>query len=432
MECTQSQIYYRNSSEQRLKRVLDSCCAFLLMLCPILQHYKGLLIDASSDLMILCFPYVLVRMASKKYWLKRSVLSLIVFGLYVIANAGFALKIMGRELILIFYYMAVSNGSLDRRAMMRIAKGVAIVASVAVMVQYFCYYVLGFHLRMVPSSLLLSSANQWIRLTQTGRVSVLGKMMSFYRPSAFFLEPSHMAIYCSPVLALLLLSPEMNRKRMRQCVLISAGILLSTSGLGIGVTVALWALYAGLYVGKRRRNSKSSIKDLLRPKNLLLITALIGLLVLLYFGVSFFRSSINRIFISASGGNNAIQGRTSTGMRAMRMLSGTKLLIGMRNSIDLSNWNMSGFFYTVFQYGLIGGVLNYVFYVYSLKHLKREYFWLCVMIIVLSFFTVHTYAAFYRMYFVSFLLIGYDRYNAFLEENTRKGGKKYARKYARQ
>jgi hypothetical protein len=56
---------------------------------------------------------------------------------------------------------------------------------------------------------------------------------------------------------------------------------------------------------------------------------------------------------------------------------------------------------------VIGCCLSYWFYVRSLFRLKREYVWLTIIIVGLSFFTVHTFAAFYRMYFICFILGGY-------------------------
>ena len=47
-----------NASEVSLIRFLDGICAALIAICPLLQHYKGLKLDVSSELLILFFPYI--------------------------------------------------------------------------------------------------------------------------------------------------------------------------------------------------------------------------------------------------------------------------------------------------------------------------------------------------------------------------------------
>ncbi|HML48158.1 MAG TPA: hypothetical protein PKE04_15555, partial [Clostridia bacterium] len=222
---------------------IDKACAFLLAICPILQHYRGVYNNASSVILILLLPYVFFRFLGKNTRRFAVVLPLVLSGLFETVNHGVTFAKFGREGLLICYFIVALSGVVNVRQFLKVSTYITIAASAVIMLQYACYYVLGFHLKLVPTNLLLDSAEQWIRLAQTGRISVTGAYMDFYRPSAFFLEPSHLALYCCPPIAFLLLSPGMDRWRFRMAILVTLGVFLSTSGLGMAIATAVWLLY---------------------------------------------------------------------------------------------------------------------------------------------------------------------------------------------
>lgn len=394
--------------------LLEGVCAFMIAVVPIFQHYKGIKLDVSSELLILCFPFLCFRLGTKKIRQIAPVIPPVFYALYISFIHGADVYTLGREVILVFFYAAVLNGVIDIRRTMRAVVAIAELACFIEILQYLCYYGLHRHLQCVPTGMLLPSAEQWILLAKTGRIGVSGRMLALYRPSAFFLEPSHLAIYCIPALVFTLLSqdglpfPDKRRQRLGTAFIISVGVLLSTSGLGLASVVALWGLYIVVYAKEAGLFRKIRIKDIFTPKTIALVGMCCVFLIVAYFTVGVFRSAVNRIFLTSKGeSNSAIGGRTATGFRALRMLSGKKLLVGVGNSVDISNWNMSGFFFTVFKYGVIGCALSYWLHIKNLLKLKDAYFWLTVMFVGLSFFTVHTYAAFYRLYYISFILAGY-------------------------
>ncbi len=388
--------------------IADMVVGFLIALCPILQHYRGLLMEVSSELLILMLPYILFKFLAYKKIKFLPVLPLFAYGLYISFIHGFSIFLFAREMLLIVYFIAALNGVISFSRVIRSATAIALLAGFCMLVQTLLYYLFGFHLQLVPTSLLLESAEQWVGLAQTGRISVTGAWTAFYRPSAFFLEPSHLSLYTLPLMTLLLFSKK--RIDKRKAAWLTLSIFLTTSGIGIAAASFLWIIYAALYSGKREKARQALISNLLRPRTFLYLFLLVVLLGVLYFTVGVFRSAVNRIFISsAMGGNNAIQGRTATGLRLMQMLSGISVLFGRGTSVSISSWNISGIFYTLFQYGIVGCILYYYFYVRSLFVLRRGYFWLTLMIVGLSFVTVHTFASFYRMYFILIVLSGYSR-----------------------
>lgn len=386
----------------------DRLASALLALLPIFQHYFSLYKDLSTVLMVLLGVYFGARMLQTKEWRFQTVIPLIALSVFEILNSGFGVVVFAREMLLILYYVLAASCVVDLKTVARMAVYVAMAATALVMIQYVCYYILGFHLQLVPTAWLKDNAEQWIKLAETGRYSVAGNLMKFYRPSAFFLEPSHFTIYCFPVLALVLLQFKASYKRLFLAAFLSAGILLTTSGMGIALVFGMWALTLFHHL-MGEGTVTERLKKLVKPRALLLYGIVAVALVVAYVAVPLFRESLNRIFIgSATTGNNAIEGRVNTGLQMISQLKGWEFWIGMRDWKEVHDWNMSGFFYTFYTQGLIGMLISYGFYVQCLIRLKGPRFWIAVMLVGMSFVTAQTHAAFYMIYFVLLLLGGYD------------------------
>ena len=199
-----------------------------------------------------------------------------------------------------------------------------------------------------------------------------------------------------------------DEKRERMVALfVSVGVLLSTSGMGIGIVILSWLLYIILYYGRKGEARTVPLRKLLNKRALALFVLVLGGLAVLYFSVPVFRQSVSRIFSTSTESMTAIEGRTSTGRRALAMMQGTQTWIGFGNRYDISDWNMAAFFFVTFKFGWIGTALFYSFYLYSLFRLKREARAMTVAFLILSFFTVHMFGAYYKMYYTMLILYGY-------------------------
>lgn len=110
------------------------------------------------------------------------------------------------------------------KSVFKSASRIAQVASILIIVQYVCHYIFGFHLKLVPVSLLLPESSQWIAGAETGQVGINGIRSELYRPSAFFLEPSHMFLYVFPILFVFLLSPNIDNWRRKIAILLTVGL----------------------------------------------------------------------------------------------------------------------------------------------------------------------------------------------------------------
>lgn len=92
---------------------------------------------------------------------------------------------IAQAIVIVIYYFAISEGVINLKSVFKSASRIAQVASILIIVQYVCHYIFGFHLKLVPVSLLLPESSQWIAGAETGQVGINGIRSELYRPSAF-------------------------------------------------------------------------------------------------------------------------------------------------------------------------------------------------------------------------------------------------------
>ena len=374
-----------------------------------MQHYIGIYENAGFSILLLIFPWMLLRVINKiRYTFKinaviLSVVPLLLYHLYAMFIHGISLsKILYNGYMILFIILVVLK-CINVSIVVKTAITVCSLASIALVAQYFCYYILGFHLQLVPTDLLLEESSSWILGAKTGLYNIRGGYNGFYRPSAFFLEPSHFSLYSIPCLCMLLLSHSPEKKRIKKAALLTVGLVLSTSGLGIVICIFIWGIYILFYEGK----SANSKKIMLTPNKMFLIIGFLALLLVLYLTVDTIRNTVNRIFIE-EGKSSAIGGRTNQALLLVKKLSGKAIIFGLTDDASNISFNMPGFFATMYKKGLIGIVLSYAFYCGSMFKTKGRYFWLSTLLVLLSFFTAHTHGTFFMLYFMMFLIGGYD------------------------
>lgn len=391
--------------------LVDRICALLMALCPIIQFYVGIYQNAAFTVIIALFPLIalrFVRISSHGGFDKRcmgAVIPIILFQVFKMFDHTISINKTLYGIFFIVLFMAIAAGCINARLFLKYATAVSVLAAILLVVQYFCYYVLGFHLQLAPTSLFLPSSSGWVLGVQTGLHGLRGIKNGFYRPCAFFMEPSHLFLYTFPTLCAVLFSPGKTRWRIRCSLLITLGILLSTSGMGILAAAALWAVYIALYHSKNNEKNVARLKNLLSAKNLIILLAAMALAVILYFNVPVFTQTVNRFLVRGSTGQStAVAGRTRLAQMLVSSMSGKSLLIGVAENLDEVNFNMPGFFATLYKYGVIGVVLSYWYYAQYLFRTKDAGFWMSILILVVSFFSAHTHGTFYMMYYILVLV----------------------------
>lgn len=406
----QSAITYGSNN----KSFFDKVCALLLALSPILQHYRGIYDNAGISVLIVVVPYLMIRLIPNIYGKKAdihcffAILPLFLFQIYKMIDHTISISKVAYALVICVLFFEIACGCVNIKYFIKCTTVISTSASICLVVQYFCYYLLGFHLQLVPTQLLLPESNAWILGAQTGLYGVNGRLNGFYRPSAFFLEPSHLFLYTFPVLCLLLLAPHINRRRKRLAIIVTLAMVLSTSGMASAVAVGIWGIYFALYRSNAGDENIAKLRNLFSAKNIFFVFLMMVVLVVAYYRLEVVRNIIDRIFSSgASGGSTAIEGRTRLANLLIQGMSRDQWIFGVTENVSEIDFNLSGFYATLYKYGFIGIFLSYLFYALGIFCLKGAGFWMSGIILVISFFTAHTHGTFYMMYFVIVLMNEY-------------------------
>ncbi len=389
--------------------VLEHICAFLLATAPILQHYKGLYQNMGFTVLLICFPILLLQFCSNcltRSYSNRCIISMIpvmIFQIYTAVIHPATIMRLFYILFMISIFLFIASGCMNGLLFFKYACNIITIATILIAAQYISHYIFNYTLNLRPLSFLVDEDTIWMR----SYIYQQEYGISFYRPSAFFLEPSHLFLYGFPILTVLLLSPEMTKSRFKKAITVSLAMLLSTSGFGIVVVTGIWFIYLLLYRGKDDYYKKA-ISKVLNYNALTVFIIFVLVMIVAYYTIPIFQQSITRIFINENG-SNAIDGRVRLASMYAQQIEGSAVFFGTSNATADIEFNLPGFFSTYIKWGLVGIALNYWFYLRGLFKLKKSYFWINAIIIAISYFTAHTHGTFYMLYFFIYLMEGYSR-----------------------
>ena len=400
-----------NRLDQRLKPFrpyLDPLVACLLACIPFLQHYKGLVDNAATTVLVLLMPYLGLQLLATLPTFKptnlRFAIVLMVFFLYKIVNHGTRFMEIAQAGVMCFYLLCLCQQCIDTAMLKKAATCISVLAGVLLIVQHLCFNLFDFHLTLVPISALLPESDPWVLSAQTGTFGINGIPNAFYRPSAFFLEPSHLFLYAFPLLFVTLFNPQNRHKNIACAAMISLSMILSSSGMGVLVVFGAWGLFIGF---RDREPGVYRVLNIFRKRNMLQTICFVILFVSALVFIPFMQNSVIRIFVN-EGGSTAIEGRTKIAMIALANMTFPQALTGIEDITGSFGYNMPGFMATLYSQGLIGIVLSYEVYVKGLVMLKMPYFWFTAILLVVSFFSAHTHGTFFMLYFVMLLRDGYN------------------------
>lgn len=217
---------------------------FLCVFMPILSSYLSPIpgMELGTFAVLLCTPYLLVYCGKPKF---RIPIALGIVMLYTVLCTLMALTgdefystpnsiIMrtGRFLFLVSVLVAFGVPSLyqqDKYTAM--LSRVTVIVAVYAIIQYLAYHLFGVELPHTFGS-----------TKQAG--GVFEDVVSIYRPASFLAEPSSAAYFMVPYLCYTLFgSKSNNNKNLRSAILISLGILCTTSGQGLIVLMVCWGVW---------------------------------------------------------------------------------------------------------------------------------------------------------------------------------------------
>lgn len=387
--------------------ILDRLCAMIIAISPILQHYIGPVENAGFTVLLLNMPIILcrllLRIKTKRFRKSciKPIIPLVIYEVYYTFIRGNSINRIFYGSFMIVIFFAIAAGCVNLSYVFKYALIISILASfILIFIQYPSYYIFHHLFRPVPINLLIpGQSGKWDHIRSYGSVSL-------YRPAAFFLEPSHMFLYIFPIICILLFSKEKQPWTMKVAVLLSASILLTTSGMGLVTIFGLWMLYFAIYKNNNY-SRKQIISKLLSVKVLGVILISTTIIIVLYYAVDIFRSSVNRFLLNENGYNVAIDGRTRLANNYIARMSIREKIFGATDSISSMEFNLAGYSATLIKTGYIGVILTYLYYGQGLFKLSGGYFWLSFLIIAISLFSAHTHGSFYMIFYFCILCNGY-------------------------
>lgn len=320
---------------------------FFLAILPVIMMYRFPLVGMGMSTVLIAGTMVfagIVFLSQLKDFSEIYLITFILYFVYAITKSDGSTILLC--IAILVHFLAISLGAIDVQYLRKIIENIALIASIAVILQ-FCYHTLsGNHIPMINIDWCLSEMEQYRSSILTG----IGRTEAIYRPSAFFLEPSHLANYASVAIVSCLL---MGDPKYIKAAVISLGVICTTSGMGIVMVGGIWAIFPFIAT-KKIDNTK--VKRIMVLAGLFLIT----LAVLSQ--MSFFQNALNRITGSteySSSQYNAIWGRTLYWKIYITPMTGNDLLFGY-GSASLPDVYFTGLMRVIYSYGVTGVGLLYL------------------------------------------------------------------------
>lgn len=345
-------------------------CSVIVALMPIIRLYKSPFstIGIGVLLMLVLAPYILLKLKFDISNIKLSI-PIIMYTIFSLFKSDMNLTVIITSLVLVLYVMASNNKLFNFHLIRRVIEIVSIISAIVVILQTAFFYIFHIDIITVNFNYILSDLEFY-------SLRIGNYYNGLYRPAAFFLEPAHFSSFVSIGLLSIILNNE-DKNRIIKAVLISVGLILTTSGLGIGLFVMLWGVYF-LNMGKASNGSNVFIK-----RYLIIILFVLVIFLLLQF--SFFSVSIQRIF-GTVGGYNAVLGRLFWWNTYFNSLNGGNLLFGLGINA-LPNAYFTGFMQLLYAKGIIGCILFYWSVLIGLKFPNDFSRYTSIILVLLSFST---------------------------------------------
>ena len=233
--------------------------------------------------------------------------------------------------------IACYNGHLDFELVAKTIETISIIASMAVLIQTIMHYIFGINIAFLYSPTLLSEY-----ASATGYSLKSG----LFRPSAFFLEPAHFCQYTIIALFTLLEKRDTSTNKIISICLVTAGILCTTSGIGILLCIGIYAYYLGRIILQ-----KKGINKLLY----FVVLGVFAILVLLIASrIPLIQNTWQRVFGNDVGEYNAVRGRSVHWEDTVGSLQGMQALWGVGPKNNRIAGFITGANEIIYYYGYFG------------------------------------------------------------------------------
>lgn len=329
----------------------DIVC-FLLAILPISASYKffDFNIGLGTALIGIFSIYSVLSILSSKTII-IPLFILVQYCYFIIRKLGYYtdITLLLASLISMF---TICQGKINHSKLRNIIEIIALINSFLLFIQVFFHYIAGVNINYIIINWLNESSQVG---SNTG---------SLYRPSALFLEPAHFAQYCSIALLSTLFPITGKRVKYVRAFLISAGILLTTSGIGIVLSVGI----LGWYILFTKRKNGSKIIYLFFG----ILSATIAGIIL--YQIPFIKLSITRIFGKVDG-YNALSGRLWAWNVTIKKMTGHTLIFGYGTDRFFDGY-LTGLMQIIMNYGIIGLILLILSFLYAINKNHNNFIFL--------------------------------------------------------
>lgn len=250
-----------------------------------------------------------------------------------------------RFVFYIFCVLFVSNRFFSYELASKWVVRISLLASIYILTQYILYYgfsyVLSGYIKILPIYLKEYADKDYYNMYN----------LLFFRPTSFFLEPAQYSQYAVVGLCVSLFTAIGRKyKSILTSIVISAGIIFSTSMQGILCTVALWLVW-GVSLYYRERNIKKF------SVSILAIISISSILLVAY-NTEVVQNAIARF---GSTNNSAVSARLG-GFTSIENLNGVFRYIGFGFGQVPNNTWMSSAAFILYGTGVIGLILTVLFF----------------------------------------------------------------------
>lgn len=317
--------------------------AVLISILPVVMHYKVPIVNVgiSTVLVAVSMIYAGLVIISKINKIKiKLILPLYCCLFWMIIKSEGDFQSILLCISIIIHLSAISTGVVDCFTLKRWILVISCMASIFVIIQQIVHILFSIHLPMIAYNYVLDNMQ-----VSYSNIILTGYPLNdiSYRPSAFFLEPAHFAQYCFIGMSILLLDKDLFS--IPKAILISIGIICTTSGMGIGMICSVWGYYCFTVL------NKSSLS--MRIKRLLIYSFLFIILVFISLQIPIVKFTISRIITKDNMEYNAISGRLFWWNTYIANLSGENLISGLGIS-NTPQVYFTGIMELIYCYGIIG------------------------------------------------------------------------------
>ena len=333
-------------------RINSKLYSFIVAILPCVMMYKVPVVGKGFATVIVLLSAIVLFFLIHKIDIEniKYIVPGCLYLIYMICRSKGNLIEIILQIAAFIHLYAICSGVVDVEALKKFIINVSIFASICVIIQSIVHYSLFIHIPLINHRLCLEDLQRYTTKILTGMDE------GIYRPSAFFLEPSHMVQYLMIGLSMCLLDKE---KYYNKAFVISFGMVLTTSGMGIAILICIWGWF---FLNQVRSQKTDKI-------NMLVGGAITSILViLLATSIPGFQRVLARIFGSfgdESSSYNAIHGRLFWWNTYFSGLKGSDLVWG-RGSASIPDDYFTGFMELLYAYGIVGVLLYYNMLVYLL------------------------------------------------------------------